>query len=305
MIDDIFIEQVYIVNMDSTQLTINQIVELQKIAKELRRKSLEIIHRAGSGHPGGSLSAADIVTALYFGIMKYDPKKPEWEDRDRFILSKGHAALALYCTLFEKGFISLKTLRSYGKDNTVLMGHASHKVNGVEFSTGSLGHGLLIAVGKSLKFKINAEFVGHPAVQNFSLKKDRKSLFALLEMPDNGEIIISLLPGSRASEVKKILPIFGVFFLIFWGWPLLQPMEHPILVRTRLLESCRPLLSIVLLLHQRRKEWLDNLDEYVANEGNDLRADPCQQQISHRSIPQGDDVLSSNYLGSQPLLHLL
>ena len=119
-----------------------------KLIKNIRTNILKLTFDAKSSHIGSSLSVVEILYALYFNILKKN---------DRFILSKGHAALALYCTLFEKGFISLKTLRSYGKDNTVLMGHASHKVNGVEFSTGSLGHGLPIAVGKSLKFKINNE----------------------------------------------------------------------------------------------------------------------------------------------------
>ena len=109
----------------------------------LKKRILEIAYKHKLSHLGSYLSAVDIIDEIY----RY--KDP----RDIFILSSGHAALALYCTLFEKGFISLKTLRSYGKDNTVLMGHASHKVNGVEFSTGSLGHGLPFAVGKSLKFK--------------------------------------------------------------------------------------------------------------------------------------------------------
>ncbi len=119
-----------------------------KIIKNIKTNILKLTFKAKSSHIGSSLSIVEILVALYSGAMS---------KKDRFILSKGHAALALYCILFEKGFISLKTLRSYGKNNTILMGHASHKVNGVEFSTGSLGHGLPIAVGKSLKFKINKE----------------------------------------------------------------------------------------------------------------------------------------------------
>ena len=119
-----------------------------KIIRNIKTNILKLTYEAKSSHIGSSLSIVEILIALYSGTIT---------KKDRFILSKGHAALALYCILFEKGFISLKTLKSYGKNNTVLMGHASHKVNGVEFSTGSLGHGLPVAVGKALKFKINKE----------------------------------------------------------------------------------------------------------------------------------------------------
>ena len=119
-----------------------------KIIKDIKTNILKLTFQAKSSHVGSSLSIVEILVALYFNVMS---------KKDRFILSKGHAALALYCTLFKKGFISSKILNSYGKNNTVLMGHVSHKVKGIEFSTGSLGHGLPIAVGKSLKFKVNNE----------------------------------------------------------------------------------------------------------------------------------------------------
>lgn len=119
-----------------------------KIIKNIKTNILKLTYKAKSSHIGSSLSIVEILVAIYF----YSKKK-----MDRFILSKGHASLALYCTLFEKKIISLNTLNSYGTNKTKLMGHVSHKVKGVEFSTGSLGHGLPIAVGKALKFKIKKE----------------------------------------------------------------------------------------------------------------------------------------------------
>jgi transketolase len=121
---------------------------VNKAIKNIRTNILNLTYKAKSSHIGSCLSIVEILAVLYGKILK---------KKDRFILSKGHAALALYCTLFENKFISLKILNSFGSNKTILMNHVSHKVKGVEFSTGSLGHGLPVAVGKALKFKINKE----------------------------------------------------------------------------------------------------------------------------------------------------
>ncbi len=121
---------------------------MNKNIRNIRSNILNLTFKAKSSHIGSCLSIVEILFALYFGVLK---------KKDRFILSKGHAALALYSTLFEKKFISKKILNSFGSNKTILMNHVSNKVNGVEFSTGSLGHGLPVSVGKALKFKTNKE----------------------------------------------------------------------------------------------------------------------------------------------------
>lgn len=113
-----------------------------------------MVHRAKASHIGSALSIADIVAVLYAEVMRYDIKKSLCEDRDRFILSKGHACVAVYSALAEIGMISKSLLETYGDDFSWLMNHISHKVDGVEFSTGSLGHGLPFGVGKALSAKI-------------------------------------------------------------------------------------------------------------------------------------------------------
>ena len=131
---------------------------LNEKATNVRKDIVQMICAAKSGHPGGSLSAADIVTALYFDEMNIDPSNPKMEGRDRFVLSKGHAAPVLYAALAERGFISkdlLGTLRQYG---SILQGHPDmKKVPGVEISTGSLGQGLSVANGMALSAKISNE----------------------------------------------------------------------------------------------------------------------------------------------------
>ncbi len=130
--------------------------ELESIAKKVRRHSIRMIYEAGSGHPGGSLSGADIMTALYFHIMKHDPKKPDWPDRDRFVLSKGHAAPALYAVLAEAGYFQVEELDTLRKMGSRLQGHpCMGKTPGVEMSTGSLGHGLAAGNGMALAAKLD------------------------------------------------------------------------------------------------------------------------------------------------------
>lgn len=120
------------------------------LAQDIRIEALKMVHRAQASHIGSALSISDIVAVLYGQILNFDPQKPTWEDRDRFILSKGHACVAVYAALAECGFIKPEELLSYGQDHSALMNHISHKVAGVEFSTGSLGHGLPFGTGKAL-----------------------------------------------------------------------------------------------------------------------------------------------------------
>lgn len=131
-------------------------LELKKRAYTIRKHIIEETYHAGSGHPGGSLSCTDILTVLYFNIMKVDPENPKWEDRDRFVLSKGHCAPALYATLAEKGFFPKEELVKLRTAESYLEGHPHMlTVPGVEMSTGSLAQGLSAAVGMAIGGKLD------------------------------------------------------------------------------------------------------------------------------------------------------
>jgi len=133
------------------------VAELERMAKKLRRHVITMIATAGSGHPGGSLSAADIVTTLYFKIMRHDPRNPQWLDRDRFILSKGHAAPVLYAALAECGYFPADELSTLRKLDSRLQGHTDRLLTpGVEMSSGSLGQGLSFGIGIALAGKLDA-----------------------------------------------------------------------------------------------------------------------------------------------------
>jgi transketolase len=130
--------------------------ELTERARRIRQHIVKMTHIAGSGHPGGSLSAVEILTCLFFKIMRHNPKDPQWADRDRFILSKGHAAPALYAVLAESGYFPIDELWTLRKLGSRLQGHPSMTCTpGVEMSTGSLGHGLAVANGMALAAKLD------------------------------------------------------------------------------------------------------------------------------------------------------
>lgn len=129
---------------------------LQRIALSIRKGALTAVYSAASGHPGGSLSIADILAYLYFEEMNVDPKKPDDPERDRFVLSKGHASPALYATLAEKGFFPKEELKSFRQKDSFLQGHPDMKhIPGVDMSTGSLGQGISAACGMALSGKIS------------------------------------------------------------------------------------------------------------------------------------------------------
>ena len=129
-------------------------LELKQTAAKVRMGAVEAVYSGKSGHPGGSLSVADILTYLYFAEMKVDPANPKWEDRDRLVLSKGHTAPALYATLAERGFFEKEELKTLRKTASRLQGHPDMKgVPGVDMSTGSLGLGISAACGMALSAK--------------------------------------------------------------------------------------------------------------------------------------------------------
>lgn len=122
----------------------------EDLARNIRIRAARMVHRANSSHIGGAFSMADLLAVLYHDVLRVRPDDPHWPDRDRFILSKGHATAILYAVLAERGFFPMEELESFGADGSRLMAHVSHTVPGVEFSTGSLGHGLGFAVGRAL-----------------------------------------------------------------------------------------------------------------------------------------------------------
>ena len=128
-----------------------------ELARAIRKGALNMVHKARSSHIGGGLSIADILAVLYGSVLRVDPARPDWSERDRFILSKGHAAAAMYAVLAERGFFPKEWCDTYCQDGSRLTGHVSHHVPGIEVSTGSLGHGLPLGCGMALAAKADGK----------------------------------------------------------------------------------------------------------------------------------------------------
>lgn len=206
--------------------------QLQIKACKVRMGVIEGVYNAKSGHPGGSLSITDILTYLYFNHMNVDPKNPKWEDRDRFVLSKGHTAPALYAVLAHKGFFPVEELKTLRKPGSMLQGHPSMKLTpGVDMSTGSLGQGISTAVGMALGAKLAGKSyrvftaLGDGEIQEgqvweAAMFAAAKGLDNLVAVVDNNNLQID---GSVA-EVNSPYPIAEKFQA--FGWNVIEIYAH-------------------------------------------------------------------------------
>jgi len=191
-----------------------KILELQLQAEKIRKRVVEMIFSSKSGHIGGSLSSVDINTTLYFHIMNIDPENALKNDRDRFILSKGHSVEALYSVLAAKGFIKDSLLKTYGQFNSILEGHPTKKVSGVEHNSGSLGHGLSVGMGIALAAKMDNKSYrtyvlmgdgeqGEGSIYEAAMSASHYKLDNLIAIIDRNELQIS----GNTEEVMMLEPI--------------------------------------------------------------------------------------------------
>ena len=169
--------------------------ELQKIANEVRKGIVTAVHAAGAGHPGGSLSAADIYTYLYFEEMNIDPKDPKKADRDRFVLSKGHTAPGLYSVMAQRGFFPVEELKTLRKLGSRLQGHPSMQyLPGLDMSSGSLGQGISVACGMALSAKLdNKDFRTYTLLGDGEIEEGQvweAAMFAGFRKLDNLVVIV-------------------------------------------------------------------------------------------------------------------
>ena len=200
-------------------------IRLKKIALNVRMGIIEGVHSAKSGHPGGSLSIADILTYLYFEKMNIDPKNPSKEDRDRLVLSKGHAAPALYSVLAERGYFSKDELKGLRQIGSILQGHPDMKhIPGVDMSSGSLGQGISAAVGMALSGKhFNNNYKVYTIVGDGESEEGQvweAAMFASAKKLDNLTAIIDvngLQIDGTVEEVNSPLPLDKKFEAFGWN----------------------------------------------------------------------------------------
>jgi len=205
---------------------------LRAIAREVRKDILKMTTEAQSGHPGGSMSAADVMVALYFYKMRHDPSNPKWEKRDRFVLSKGHVSPALYSVLARSGYFPLEKLKEFRKLGGDLQGHPDmKKTPGVEISTGSLGHGIGAAVGMALGLKLSGSdskvycMIGDGEAQEgsvweASMAASHYNLNNLVVILDNNNLQID----GPVDEVMSIYPAAEKWRA--FGWKVIEINGH-------------------------------------------------------------------------------
>lgn len=206
--------------------------QLKDMAKKIRVKSLEMITEAGNGHPGGSLSLADLITAFYFKVLRHDPKHPEWKERDRFILSKGHGVPAVYAAMALSGYIPESELHSFRKLGSRLQGHPDRaRLPGIEASTGSLGQGLSIAQGMALALRLDASDSMVYCVMGDGEIQEGQVWEAAMSIPmhklDRVCAVVDWNKGQIDGQVKDVMNIEPIAdkFRAF-GWSVLEINGH-------------------------------------------------------------------------------
>ena len=215
------------------------LAKLESIAREGRAQIIRMLTHAGSGHPGGSLSVIDILTTLFFNRMRYDPKRPPWEDRDRFVLSKGHCVPAQYYCMARAGYFPMDRLITLRKLGSPLQGHPDRvMLPGIEAATGSLGQGLSVAMGMALGLKLGGKgarvycVVGDGEIQEGQVWESLMSapkLGAPDHHLDNLCVVLDYNGIQLDNFVKKILDLEPVTDkLKAFGWPVLEVNGHDI-----------------------------------------------------------------------------
>jgi len=186
--------------------------QLQALAKEVRRDIVTMIHAAKSGHPGGSLSAVEILITLYYDVMRHDPQNPGWEDRDRFILSKGHAAPVLYSVMAELGYTPKDQLNTLRKDGSIYQGHPDRRfIPALEASSGSLGEGLSIGLGMGLAARLDGKacrtyvLLGDGEIQEGQIWE--AAMFGAFHQVDNVVAIVDYNKIQLDGFVKDIMDL--------------------------------------------------------------------------------------------------
>jgi len=256
--------------------------ELEQMAVVIRCDIIDMICTAAAGHPGGSLSAADVVTALYFRVMRIDPQNPDWPDRDRFILSKGHACPVWYAALAERGYFDkshLKTLRQMG---SILQGHPDmRKTPGIDMTAGSLGHGLSAGLGMALSGKLQKKdyhvfvIIGDGESQEGSIWE--ASMAAPNFKLDNLTAILDYNHLQNDYSVDDIMPIHpAVDKWQAFGWHVLDIDGHDMAQVVQALEEAKshqgtPTMIVANTVKGKGVSYMENVCEWHGKA-------PCQEE---------------------------
>lgn len=265
----------------------------RQLADGIRAEALRMVARANASHIGGALSMADLLAVLYQDVLRARPEQPDWPDRDRFILSKGHSCTALYAALALRGYFPTAELESYAQDGSRLMAHVSHKVPGVEFSTGSLGHGLPFGCGKALAAKrMKASWRTFVMLSDGELDEGSNweaILFAPQHRLDN---LVALVDYNKiqslgsVSEVLELEPLADKFRAFRWSVREVDGHDHQAVREALETVPWEPGKPSVLIAHSIKGKGVDFMEgqlhwHYASPRDNQLEL--ALQQIGNAS----------------------
>ena len=254
------------------------LARLQSIARECRVQIIRMLTHAGSGHPGGSLSVIDILTTLYFARMRYDPKRPDWPDRDRLVLSKGHCVPAMYCCMAKAGYFPESQLITLRKLGSPLQGHPDRvMLPGIEAATGSLGQGLSMAMGMALGLRLDGRPSRVYCVLGDGETQEGQVWEAAMEAPKLGQpdhpldnlCVILDYNGIQLDDfVKKVLDLEPV--LEKWkafGWPVIEIDGHDLAQIAKALDQAeairgRPAFIVAHTVKGKSVSFMENNPEW-------------------------------------------
>ncbi len=269
-------------------LTPEKAAELAEIARQLRMDSLQLIARRGAGHPGGALSAAEIMSVLYFHLLRLDPARPDWDERDRFILSKGHASAVLYAALARRGYFPMSELDRWGEVDCAHQGHPDRfKTPGVDMTSGLLGHGVAVGAGLALAARLKNQ-----AYRTYVLLGDGESqggivwegahaaakyrlanLTVLLD--DNGVQL-----DGPVSQVMPLEPLSAKWAAC--GWKVLEVDGHSVTQLARALDEAAIIQDrpTIILAHTTKGKGVSFMENQSYWHGNVPNAEQLQQALA-------------------------
>lgn len=277
------------------------VAKLESIAREGRVQIIRMLTHAGSGHPGGSLSVIDILTTLFFNRMRYDPKRPGWEDRDRFVLSKGHCVPAQYYCMARAGYFPMDRLITLRKLGSPLQGHPDRvMLPGIEAATGSLGQGLSVAMGMALGLKLGGKGARVYCVMGDGESQEGQVWESLMSAPklgapdhhlDNLCVILDYNGIQLDNFVKKILDLEPVTDkLKAFGWPVLEVNGHDIAQVDKALDQAEatkggPTFIVAHTVKGKGVSFMENDPEWHGKAPKPEEAVRAIQEIVGRPVP--------------------
>lgn len=277
------------------------LAKLESIAREGRVQIIRMLTHAGSGHPGGSLSVIDILTTLFFNRIRYDPKRPGWEDRDRFVLSKGHCVPAQYYCMARAGYFPMDRLITLRKLGSPLQGHPDRvMLPGIEAATGSLGQGLSVAMGMALGLKLGGKGARVYCVMGDGESQEGQVWESLMSAPklgapdhhlDNLCVILDYNGIQLDNFVKKILDLEPVTDkLKAFGWPVLEVNGHDIAQVDKALDQAEatkggPTFIVAHTVKGKGVSFMENDPEWHGKAPKPEEAVRAIQEIVGRPVP--------------------